>query len=56
MVYFDLWGVDEIMCTFKLSWNHLEEINISDSTLEELENTFNGYICGHNPLDYIAEY
>lgn len=55
-VYFDLWGVDEIMCTFKLNWNHLEEINISDSALEELEKTFNGYICGHNPLDYISEY
>lgn len=55
-LHFDLYGVDKIMSSIILDWEYLEEINVSDSVLEELDKKFNGYICGHNPLDYIDEW
>lgn len=32
---------------------YLDEIDISPEALKELDEKFNDYICGHNPLDYI---
>lgn len=55
-LFFDLSNVDIILGTVVLDWHLLEEFNVSDSTLDELQKTFGSCICGHNPLQYIAEW
>lgn len=40
---------------FEFEDYYLTEIDISNSSLHELDKIFNGHLCGHNPLDYLKK-
>lgn len=44
---------EEDSIKFEFEEYHLDVIDISPEALKELDEKFNDYICGHNPLDYI---
>ena len=54
-LYFDIWDAPLELCQFRLDWSFIEEMQVSDSTIKELESKCGCTICGHNPLDYIID-
>lgn len=52
---FELGPDEEDFIEFEFYEYYLDEINISPEALKELDEKFNGYICGHNPLDYVID-
>lgn len=54
-LYFDLGDIDNENSTITLDWSYIHEIEVLDSTINNLEEVCGEYICGHNPLDYIID-